>query len=317
MATHKKWQVIVLSLVLVLFCICVSPSRAQSESALILDADKIRWSHLELGAKSVWVDVNVDVRLEFQSRAKMQAELLENRKGDAIPVPDKGGFKLTIDILSDAAFKPPVHKKNQIWFIPHDGTALGWFRLRRGKEDFKKVYRFTRQGVFRYRQEPKNKQEISLNPEQWTDTMDTFYEFWPAQLGCAGITDRLLLIYIAAAAGMPENKQPLSVCVFGKRALFQVKLQPAGLESIKSDFVEIKQQSETRREGNITAFKINLEARLLEYDSGFDENFSFLGLRENISIHIEPETGLPIQISGDTPSSSKRAVLSLQKAKIK
>ena len=316
MATNKIWQVIALSLVSVLLYGYVSPSGAQSDSALILDADKIRWSHLELGAKSVWVDVNVNVRLESQSRSKMQGELLENRKGDAIPVPESGGFKLTTDILSDAAFKPPVHKKNRVWFIPHDGTALGRFRLRRGKEDFKKVYRFTRQGVFRYRQEPKNRQETSLNPEQWTDTNDTFYEYRPAQLGCAGITDRLLLIYIAAAAGMSERKQPLSVCVFGKRALFQVKLQPAGMESIRADFVEMKQQTETHREGNIQAFKINLEARLLEYNSGFDENFSFLGLRKNISIHIEPETGLPIQISGDTPSSSKRAVLSLQKAKI-
>jgi hypothetical protein len=267
------------------------------------------------GAKSVWVDVVVDVRLEPQPKAAMQAELPVNREGDAIPVPDAGGHRISIDITTDAAFKPPVNKQNRVWFIPRDGTALGRFRLRRGKDDFKKIYRFTRQGVFRHRQEPASKHEASLEPEQWTDIRDSFFSHAPAQLGCANVTDRLLLIYIAAAAGMPENKEPLSVCAFGKRKLFRVKLQPAGLESIDVDFTETKNQGEIRRQGKLNAVRIDFETSQLPSDSGIDENFSFLGMHKNISIFIEPETNLPIQIRGDIPSAG-RAVLSLQSARI-
>lgn len=316
MVTLNKWLAIALPLVLILLGINFNASQAQSKSPLALDANKIRWSHLVFGAKSVWVDVKVDVRMEPQSKSKMQTELLENRQGDAIPIPDAGGYRLTTNIETDAAFKAKVNKNNLVWFIPHDGTALGRFRLRRGKDDFKKVYRFTKQGVFRHRQEPKNKQEARQEPDQWTDILDTFYTYSPAQLGCANITDRLLLIYIAAAAGMPENKQPLSVCAFGKRKLFRVKLQPAGMESIKTDFTEIKNQTETRRQGETNAFRIDLETQQLPSDLGIDENFSFLGLQKNISIYIEPETNLPIQIRGDIPSAG-RAVLSLQSARIK
>ena len=305
-----------LPLVFVLFFGNISATRAQSDPPLILDANKISWSHLTFGAKSIWVDVKVEVRLEPQSKAKIQAELLENRQGDAIPIPDAGGYRLTADIETDAAFKSKVNKNNLIWFIPHDGTALGRFRLRRGKDDFKKVYRFTKQGVYRHRQEPKNKQEARLEPDKWTDILDTFFSYEPAQLDCANVTDRLLLIYIAAAAGMSESKQPLSVCGFGKRKLFRVKLQPAGRESIKTDFTEIKNQTETRRQGKIKAFRIDLETKQLPSDMGIDENFSFLGLRKNISIYLEPETNLPIQIRGDIPSAG-RAVLSLKSAKIR
>jgi hypothetical protein len=307
----KRLLAIALPLALILLGGNFNTSRAQSDSLLILDPSKVRWSHLVYGAKSVWVDVKVDVQLESQSQARMQAELLENSQGDAIAIPDSGGYRMTIDITTDAAFKSPVQKKNRIWFIPHDGTALGRLRLRQGKDDFKKVYRFTRQGVFRNRQEPKNKQEARLKPDQWTDILDTFYSYSPAQLGCANVTDRLLLIYIAAAAGMPENNQPLSVCVFAKRKLFRVKLQPAGRESVKSDFIEIENQAKIRRQGKLNAFKINLETQQLKSDLGIDENFSFLGLRENISIYIDSETNLPIQIRGDIPSAG-RAVLNLQ-----
>ena len=163
MVTLNKWLAIALPLVLILLGINFNASQAQSKSPLALDANKIRWSHLVFGAKSVWVDVKVDVRMEPQSKSKMQTELLENRQGDAIPIPDAGGYRLTTNIETDAAFKAKVNKNNLVWFIPHDGTALGRFRLRRGKDDFKKVYRFTRQGVFRHRQEPKKKQEA---PEQ-------------------------------------------------------------------------------------------------------------------------------------------------------
>jgi hypothetical protein len=315
MVIRNKLKDLALTLVLILFGGCFSQSWAQSDSPLILDTNRIRWSHLIYSAKSIWADVEVDVRLEPQSKAKMQAELPANRQGDAIPVPDAGGYRMTTDIVTDVAFKSPVHKKNHIWFIPHDGTALGRLRLRLGKDDFKKIYRFTRQGVFRHRQEPKNKQEALLKPEKWTDILDTFYSYSPTQPGCANVTDRLLLVYIASAAGIQASSQPLSVCVFGKRTLFRVRLKAAGKQSIKSEFTEINQKTETRRQGKINALKIDLEVQQLASELGIDENFSFLGLRENISVLIEPGTNLPIQIRGDIPSVGK-AVLNLQSARI-
>jgi len=125
METLKKLQALALLLVLILFGGCFSQSWAQSDSPLVLDANQIRWSHLVYSAQSIWADVKIDVRLEPQSKAMMQAELPANRQGDAIPVPDAGGYRMTTDIVSDVAFKSPVHKKNHVWFIPHDGTALG------------------------------------------------------------------------------------------------------------------------------------------------------------------------------------------------
>ena len=80
MVTRKRFLAIALPLVLLLFSGYFNVSRAQSDSTLLLDANQTRWSHLVYGAKSVWVDVKVDVRLEPQSKSKMQAELLENHR---------------------------------------------------------------------------------------------------------------------------------------------------------------------------------------------------------------------------------------------
>jgi hypothetical protein len=43
----------------------------------------------------------------------------------------------------------------------------------------------------------------------------------------------------------------------------------------------------------------------MESDLNAVENFSFLGLHQDISIYIDPTTRLPIQVSGIIPSLGK------------
>jgi hypothetical protein len=197
-------------------------------------------------------------------------------------------------------FKSPVKTINQVWFNPKEATALGRIRLRRGKADFKKVYRFTEQGVFRHQREPKDQQETLKQPETWTDVKDSFYAHDLDQRGCPNVTERLVLIYIASAsaAEISKSMQPLSFCVFGRRQLFQVRLKPEGFQSLKVDFIEKKQPGEIRRQGEVEALKIALETQPLASDLKKVEDFSFLGFQEDIAIFIDPVSGIPIQLSG-------------------
>ena len=73
-----------------------------------------------------------------------------------------------------AIFRPIVISSNRVWFDPQQGAVLGRIRSRRGQNDYQKKYRFTEQGVFRHRREPKNKKEAALSAQQWTDTKDAF-----------------------------------------------------------------------------------------------------------------------------------------------
>jgi hypothetical protein len=162
-----------------------------------------------------------------------------------LPIPASGCRKITVNTIINSMLQPPVKSVDHLWFDPQDATALGRDSLRQGDEDFKKVYRFTRQGVFRHQKEPKDPKEASKEPDQWTKVIDRFYAYDLDRLGCPNIVDRLLMTYIASASEMLDHNQPLSLCVFGKRQLFQVKLRPAGLQSIKINYIEKMSRAST------------------------------------------------------------------------
>lgn len=311
MSVRKKLLFLGYILIAIQLANVFDSARAQSYSQIKLDADRIPWVHLTYGIRNFSVEVNLKVQLESLPAAEVEAVLIESPQGVPLGPSGPESYKLTVKRDVDIIFKPPVETMNQVWFSPQDATALGRLRLRRGQDDFKKLYRFTKQGVFRHRREPKDPQEILQEPEKWTDVRDTFYAYDLTKPGCPNVSDRLLLIYIASAADIQENDRPISMCVFGKRKLFHVQLKPSGIQSIKADFIEMKQGKETRRQEKIRGLKIELEVSSLRSDQSREENFSLLGLHKNIAFHIDPETKLMLQISGES-SSGRKGILKLK-----
>jgi hypothetical protein len=272
---------------------------SQTYSIFKLNSTRVPWVSLSYGVKNFSVEVTAQVQLESLPAAEVAAALIKSPQGVPIEAWSPESIRITVHKIVDPIFKKPVRTVNHVWFNPEDAAALGRIRLRRGKDDFKKVYRFTEQGVFRHRQEPQNQQETTKQPEKWTDVKDTFYTYNLNQLGCPNVTERLVLIYIASAAEISKSMQPLSFCVFGRRQLFHVRLKPQGYHSLKVDFIEKNQQGEIRRRGEVEALKITLETQPLASDLQKVEEFSFLGFKEDIAIFIDPVSGLPIQSSGN------------------
>ncbi len=281
-----------------------------------LNENQVAWSSLSYRAKNFWVEVTTDVQLISSSPAEVKVALIDNRQGSAIPIPDTGAFKLNNHTVIDSIFQSPVKIVNQTWFDPKDGTVFGRNRLRQGDDDFEKVYRFTQEGVFRHRREPKDKEEVQQAPEKWTDIRDTFYPYDLARLGCPNVSERLTLIYIVSAIGKLESDKPLIFCIFGKRQLFRVQLKSAGYHSVETDYSIDKQGNKHRRQGDISALKIELEAQPLESDLEETENFSFLGLHKNIIFYNDPDSNLPVQISGEIRTAGQ-ATLKLLSAQLK
>jgi hypothetical protein len=288
---------------LIISCLVVFPGSisAQPYSRLNLDANRIQWNYLLYELKSTSADVTTEVLLESLTQAEAQAALIQSRRGDPLPVPAGGCPKITVNTVIDSLLRPPVKSVDHLWFDPRDASGLGRLRSRHGDEDFKKIYRYTKQGVFRHQKEPKDKKEASLDPDQWTKVIDTFYAYDRDRLGCPNIVDRLMMIYIASTSAILETNQPLAVCVFGKRQLFHVELRPAGLHPVKVNYIVKKAPGENRLQAEITAIKIDIEAKPLESDLEKEENFSFMGFLDKVSFFVDPDRKLPVEIRGEIP----------------
>jgi hypothetical protein len=300
MRIRKKLLLFVLSFMVIPLTGFSNSTRAQSYSQIELDPKRVPWTQLSYRIKNFSAEVDVQVQLESLPAAEVEAALIKSPQGVPIETWSPQSNRITVQYWVDSIFKSPVKTINHVWFNPKDATALGRIRLRRGNADFKKVYRFTEQGVFRHQREPKNQEETSKQPEKWTDVKDIFYAYNLDQLGCPNVTERLVLIYIASAsaAEISKSMQPLSFCVFGRRQLFHVRLKPEGFHSLKVDFIEKKQHGEIRRRGEVEALKIVLETQPLASDLKKVEDFSFLGFQEDIAIFIDPVSYLPLQLSG-------------------
>jgi hypothetical protein len=294
----KRFLVFVWLLTLISSGALANSTRAEFSSRLDLDAKRVPWTRMLFRAKGFSVDVTAHVQLESLPSAAVEADLLESPRVPPLRPSGPEIYKMTVDTTFDPIFRSPVRVLNRIWFDPKDATALGRLRLRRGDDDFKKVYRFTGEGVFRHRREPKDKREVPLDPEDWTDLRDTFYSYDLNKLGCANVPERLLLIYILSAGPIAPNDEARSLCVFGKRQLHRVWLRPEGMESLKVDYVEKRGQSDAHRKGKIKTLKIVLESEPMESDLEKVENFSFLGFHKDIVLFIDPVSNLPIQARG-------------------
>ena len=294
---------------LLIFILCsgniFNAAWAESFTALKLNADRIPWTQLSFHAINFLVEVSTDIQLVSMPASEIESLMISTPKGIPIRPEASNAYQMTINTTIDYRFRSPVSIYNRIWFNPSDAKALGRIRLRRGDDDFKKIYRFTKQGVFRHRMEPKNKKEILLAPEKWTDIHDNFYPFDQSHQRCPYVSERSLLIYILSATAISELKNPLSLCAFGKRQLHRVKFRNEGIHPIRISYIEKTRQTEIRREGTIKTHKIAITAEPIESDLKKTENFSFLGFHKDIAIYLTPTTGLPIQVTGIIPTVGK------------
>ncbi len=274
----------------------------QSFSHLNLDPDQVLWSRLSFRAKRAVVDVKVDVRLAPFSTAEFESVWRTNPQSIRLPSLGQEVYNINVNRVIDHIFSPPVTLSNQVLFEPNQAAALYRVRLRRGKDDIKRTYWFSREGVHRLRTKPSTKREASRDPAKWTDARTSFYTYDLTQLGCPHVTDPMLLIYLLSAAHIDKSGESLSLCVFGKQQLHRLRLRVEGLQTLEVDYSENREEGEVRKKRKVDGLRITLEAQPLQSDLKNAENFSFLGFHKDITIDIDPELRIPLQISGRIPT---------------
>jgi hypothetical protein len=288
-------------------CLATWTGSAAAESACLQQSgvNRIAWTELALQAKKFTATLNARIRLTSIFAADIDPVLPKSPRGTPVQPSGSELCRLELNMRIHATLRSDVQIFNQVWFNPGTAEVVGRVRLRRGQDDFKKIYRFTRQGVFRHRWEPLNKKELLLKPEKWTDVKDSFYAYALPPLGCSRASERLALLYILSTANWSETSKPLSLCVFGKRQLHRVTLRAQGLYPLQVDYLEKTLQSQVRRNGLVRALKIAVETQPLDSTLKADEDFSLMGLHKEIIIYIDPVLRIPLQISGNTPAAGR------------
>jgi hypothetical protein len=302
MGSRKTSPAIVCLLAFVALICLAGQVWGQSFSHLTLDPDRVLWSRLTFRAKGAVVDVEVDVGLAFFSAAEFESIWRTNPRSIPVPSLSQKIYAIQVKRVIDHIFSRPVTLSNQVLFEPIQAAAFHRVRLRQGKDNIKRTYWFSREGVHRLRTKPSNKGETSEDPATWTDARTSFYPYDLTQLGCSQVTDPLLLIYLLSAARMDNKGDSLSLCVFGKQQLHRVRMRVEGLHALEVDYSEKREEGKVRKKGKVDGLRVSLEAQSLHPDLNDAENFSFLGFHKDITIDIDPKLRIPLQVSGRIPT---------------
>ena len=302
MNTWKRLSAEVIPFVLVFLIHPNGPLWAQSFSRLDLDPKRVLWSDLSFGAQGTLVDLAIDIRLASFPKAGFQSIWRTYPQSIQLPSVGQEVYNLEVSRIIDYIFSRPVRLWNQVLFDPKQASALYRVRLRRGQDDIERAYWFSGEGVHRLRRTPKTKGEASLDPAKWTDVDTSYYPYDLTRRECSQIVDPMLIIYLVSAAPLNQEGDVLTMCVFGKQQLHKVRLASQRLENLEVDYSLNSGGGKVHKKGKMNGLRITVESEPMISDKKNAENFSLLGMHEDITIHIDPRLRIPLQVSGKIPT---------------
>jgi hypothetical protein len=205
---------------------------------------------------------------------------------------------LTVKTTIDPLIGTDEILKTQSWIDPPGAAALQRIRLRQGSDFWQKSYRFTRNGVYRLRKKPQNAGEKKLAADQWTKVRNHFYAYGETAKDCQQILEPASLLSIVSADKVIRSSFPLHLCVFNKKQVHRATATVGGRLRTHVNYLQPSEPGRPRRDADIEAIKISFQTRCLASENETPEQFSFLGLKGNFDILVDPESGLPVRVSG-------------------
>jgi hypothetical protein len=262
-----------------------------------LDAGRVSWRAFQIGGSRLGNSVSTTIELA-PVPAGAEKEFLASPRGTPFAAGTPQAAVLAVKtVIRPQAFSP-VTLTSRVWFDPQSARPLQQIRWRRGQDDYDQTYRFTDEGVFRLQREPRSAAEAALPPDRWTKIDQKFYTLG-ARTGQA--TETSLLIYLLSALFRPEEGGAFNLTVFNKRQLFDVRLMPQPVQSLPVDFILKQGGRETRVQRTAQVLPIRMDSRTLDPGGKDADDFSFLGLKEDIVVFFENSSRFPIRVSGVIP----------------
>ncbi|MBN2331742.1 MAG: hypothetical protein JXO49_10115 [Deltaproteobacteria bacterium] len=187
---------------------------------------------------------------------------------------------------------------SRVWFLASSGEAVARVRSRTGTDSYQKFYWVTAEGVRRIRLQPAGPDEFGLPPEQWTDREESFYPRPPQLTSMVPVSEPSLLFFHLTAQPT-DCRIGSTLTVFNKKQFLQVRLA-----SLDADAAEIQLPGNNLLGKNQPSpvHGIRLVSRPLNEATEEREEFSFLGLKGEISMVVDDASGIPLHISGSLPT---------------
>ncbi|MGB5746223.1 MAG: hypothetical protein WBM69_04530 [Desulfobacterales bacterium] len=266
--------------------------------AVELETGQVLWKHLSYQGKHFLGKVEAVVSLTGLPAKEAHRVLIPIPEGNPLQATTTHVLVFDVQSVADPLFGANDLTGSQAWFSPLDIAALQRIRSRKGDDIWQNTYRFTEKGVYRLRKKPGRTDQKKLAPEHWTKIKESFYPYHDKRPGSRAVLEPTGLLYLVSAFDFMKQTAPLSLYVFDRKQLHQVRVHVSGRQRLKVSYIEKTLEKDIRREGMIDAVKISFKPRAMVPQDEQPEEFSFMGLRGDFEIYIDRATRIPVQVSG-------------------
>ncbi len=217
------------------------------------------------------------------------------------PIESPDVLLISAETVTMSLLLPQEKYEHFVWFRPDTGEALQRLRWKKSGKEWLKLYRWEEDAVKRLSIRPKNEKEKEEGPSGWSKRYISFYPLsksTPSE-GEAALSEPLVLLYLAAHAGMSRATSPEKVRLFGKKGVHEVVLRFKKRKRIKLDYTERVDGQERSRREKARVFVYTISSRQPETGHIHRERFSLLGLQQDIEIYVDVKRGMVVRIEGE------------------
>jgi len=230
------------------------------------------WSELSFERQTIW----------FAARAKLSITVRDDDQSGAV-------WELQVE---ESIAESRAQETQQI--TPGSGALLQRSRLTSGKNSRLKEYRYAAGRVERIRREPDSSRDLPAAQWPVSSRRDVAY---PVLEPGAVLSSMPALLLAAGSVGETPG-QTATVYVHGDLDFYRVQLSVVGEEQLEVDYsLDGGQQ---RVKGERTVIVVGLQVDPVGTPLG-DPEFSLLGLEGEVSILLDRQSRLPLQVRGRAP----------------
>ena len=230
------------------------------------------WSEVSFELHSIWITAHAKLSIAARSD-------------------DRSGAVWVLQVEESIADN---HAQETQLLTPGSGSLLQRSRLTSGKDTRLKEYRYAAGKLARTRREPDSSRDSS--PAQWPVSSRRDIDYPGLEEGVV-LTSMPALLLVAGS--VPETPgQAVTVYVHGDLNFYRVRLSVVGEEPVEVDYSLVG--GEQRMQGERSAIVVGLQVEPVGMPRG-DPEFSLLGLDGQVSILLDAQSRLPLQVRGRAP----------------
>ena len=254
------------------------------------------WRELTFTATRFTAALSVRLRLEPVVADAEGANRPAAGRADGCGEPAADEQQLTV-VLSSRGPGLNNRYEERVCFAPADNSLRA--RVRRNREGDPWLKRYCREaaGIRRFKIEPAGPAEKPQSPAAWSDREATFYPFPAEGAACAPVSDPALILHLLPRQADLRDR-PFVSCVFGRQQLHRITVRSAGSETLRVSYTLGDGDGAQTVTEQLEAPVYALTSEPLPAPGEAAEPFSLLGLRQDIRIHLHPQTLLPLRVSG-------------------